>query len=33
MLQAPYDPGASTQVYDHDFGPNAKFWINVRAAG
>jgi hypothetical protein len=33
VLQAPYDPGANTQLYDHDFGPNAKFWISVRAAG
>lgn len=32
VLQQPYDPGANTQVYDHDYGTNAKFWITVRAA-
>ena len=30
VLQAPFDPGPSQLLYDHNAGPNAQFWINVR---
>lgn len=30
VLQAPFDPGASQSLYDHNAGPNAQFWIKVQ---
>jgi len=33
MLQAPFnDQGVNQPLYDHDFGLNAQFWIQVRPA-
>jgi hypothetical protein len=31
LLAAPFDPAANGALYDHDFGPGAQFWIQVRA--
>jgi len=31
VLQAPFDPGPSQPLHDHAAGPNAQFWIIVRA--
>lgn len=30
VLQAPFDPGASQPLYDHNAGSNAHFWIKVQ---
>lgn len=30
VLEAPFDPGASQPLYDHNAGSDAQFWINVR---
>lgn len=32
ILQTPFDPAANQFLYDHNSGPNAQFWIEVRTA-